>query len=103
MAKKAKKAKKVAKAKKTKRAAAKRKTTVSVPAESVVQFVKMLIKEGRDEDFENRCKKSKFKVVVKLAGDSADFVRKFLARNKQLRSPMAKAIREPCPGNPFEC
>jgi hypothetical protein len=100
MAKKAKKAKKVSKAKKTKRASAKRKT-VSVQAESVVQFVKMLIKEGRDEDFENRAKKSK--VVVKLTGDGADFVRKFLARNKQLRGPMTMAIREPCPGNPFEC
>ncbi|MDP1582228.1 MAG: hypothetical protein Q8M18_02240 [Bradyrhizobium sp.] len=101
MAKKAKKAKKVSKTKKAKRATAKRKTTVSVPAESVVQFVKMLIKEGRDEDFEKRAKKSK--VVVKLAGDSADFVTKFLGRNKQLRGPMTMAIREPCPGNPFEC
>jgi hypothetical protein len=100
MAKKAKKAKKASKLKKTKRAPAKRKT-VTVPIQSVVQFVKMLIKEGQADDFESRAKRSK--ALVSLGSDSAEFVRKFLARNSHLRAPMALSIRDPCPGNPFEC
>jgi predicted transcriptional regulator len=101
MAKKAKKAKKISKSKKAKRAPAKRAATVTVPIQSVVQFVKMLIDEGHVDDFESRAKKSK--ALVSLGNDSADFVRKFLARNSHLRAPMAKSIRDPCPGNPFEC
>jgi hypothetical protein len=99
MAKKAKKAKKASKSK-AKRAPAKRKT-VTVPIQSVVQFVKMLIDEGHADDFESRAKRSK--ALVSLGSDSAEFVRKFLARNSHLRAPMAKKIRDPCPGNPFEC
>jgi hypothetical protein len=101
MAKKAKKAKKISKSKKVKRGIAKRKETVTVPIESVVQFVKMLINEGHADEFQSLAKESK--VLVSLGDDSTDFVRKFLTRNNHLRGAMARTIREPCPGNPFEC
>jgi hypothetical protein len=100
MAKKAKKAKRVVKSKKAKRAPAKRKaSTVTVPMQSVVQFVRMLVKEGHDDAFEKHVKGG----IVALSNKDVDIVKDFLARNGHVRPTMATAIREPCPGNPFEC
>ena len=100
-AKKAKKAKKVTKSKGMKRATAKRATAASVPMQTVVQFVKMLIEQGHDREFEERAKR--MKAIVTLKKDDVDFVRKFLARNDHLRPMVARSVRDPCPGNPFEC
>jgi hypothetical protein len=100
-AKKAKKVKKVSKAKKAKSAKAGSRKPVTAPIESVVQFVRMLINEGRDRDFEKLA--SSEAAVVAFDRKSTEFVKKFLADNRHLRIPMAAAVRDPCPGNPFEC
>jgi hypothetical protein len=102
MAKKAKKTKKAKKAKKAaKRTTAPGKKTVTVPMQSVVQFVKMLISQGHDGEFETSAKNSR--VLVSLDGAGTTFVKDFLARNSHLRPAMAAHVRDPCPGNPFEC
>ena len=103
MAKKARKAKKAKKATKSKKAkSVTRNSTATVPMQSVVQFVKMLINEGRVDEFENGAKRSKSR--VRLDGDGVKFIQKFLTRNNHLRPAMVAAIRDPCPGNnPFKC
>lgn len=100
MVKKAKKAKKVAK--KSKRGPAKRKRNASVPMQTVVQFVRMLIEEGHDDEFEAHA--SAAGAVVTVSRGDVDVVKKFLDQNRHLRGArMAAAVRDPCPGNPFEC
>lgn len=101
MVKKAKKAKKVAKSRNAKSVTTKRKATVTVPMQTVVQFVKMLVSEGRDVEFEQHAKSEKASVT--LGKGDVEFVKGFLARNDHLRPLMARSVREPCPGNPFEC
>src|SRR5260370_30766541 len=101
MAKKAKKANKVSMTKKSRRAPAKRKNA-SVPIQSVVQFVRMLINEGHDGEFEAHA--SRAGAVVTLSSVDGAVVKKFLDRNQHLRgAKMAAAVRDPCPGNLFEC
>jgi hypothetical protein len=101
MAKKVKKAKEKRASKAAKRAATPRKTAVTVPMHTVVQFVKTLIKEGRDVEFEDGAKKSGRFVTVD--DDGVDFVKKFVARKKTFRGAMRATVLDPCPGNPFDC
>ena len=107
MAKRAKTAKRAAKkgaakSKKAKRAVTARKITAAVSMETVVQFVRMLINEGRIDEFESGARRSKAR--VRVDADGVQFVQKFLTRNDHLRPAMAAAIRDPCPGdNPFKC
>lgn len=100
MAKKAKKAKKASKPK-IESATTTTRTSVTVPMQSVVQFVKALIKEGRDVEFEGSAAGSK--AVVILDDDGVAFVKSFIARKQTLRRGMRAAILHPCPGNPFGC
>lgn len=110
----AKKAKKTKKAKRAKKAAKVRAATgrtsktgaasrngASVPAESVVQFVKMLVQEGHTAAFEASAKAAGVKVTLNAKG--VKFVRRFIRDNAHLRGPMSLSIQDPCPGNPFEC
>ncbi len=108
MAKKARKAKKAKKAAKARAATARTSKTgaasrngASVPAESVVQFVKMLVREEQAVAFEASAKAAG--VQVKLNARGVEFVRKFIRDNAHLRGPMSLSIQDPCPGNPFEC
>jgi hypothetical protein len=99
--KKVKKAKKASKSKTAKPATTAPKMAVTVPMQSVVQFVKTLIKEGRDGEFENGAKKLNRFVI--LDDDGVDFVKKFVARKKTFRRAMRATVLDPCPGNPFDC
>ena len=100
--KKAKKAKKASAAKKAKRGAAKRDTGTPVTMETIVQFVRMLVKEGRDAAFEAHVRQHEG--AVTLSGANVDVVKQFFDMHGDLRGPtMRGAIRDPCPGNPFEC
>jgi hypothetical protein len=74
---------------------------VTAPIHSIVQFVRMLIDEGHDQDFEKLA--SDEAAVVAFDRKSTEFVKKFLASNRHLRPAMTRAVRDPCPGNPFEC
>lgn len=77
------------------------KTTVTVPMQSVVQFVKALINDGRDVEFEKNAMAAD--VHVTLDDDGMEFVRQFLGQKRTLRRGMRAAILHPCPGNPFGC
>jgi hypothetical protein len=88
-------------AKKAKRVSARAGTPVTAPMHSVVQFVKMLIDQGQADIFENNAREAE--AVVTFDDHAAAFVTKFLAENRHLRRPMALAVHDPCPGNPFEC
>jgi hypothetical protein len=101
MAKKAKKTKKAKKSKKGQRATTTTKTHVTVPMQSVVQFVKALISEGRDVEFEGSAAQANAVVIVD--DDGTAFVKQFLAQKQALRRGMRAAILHPCPGNPFGC
>jgi hypothetical protein len=102
MVKKAKKAKKASAAKKSKRTTAKRQTGTPVTMETIVQFVRMLVKEGRDGAFEAHVRQREG--AVTLSDANVDVVKQFFNQHGDLRgAPMRGAIREPCPGNPFEC
>ena len=70
-------------AKKSKRGSAKRKKNASVPMQTVVQFVRMLIKEGRDEEFETHVRVAE--AVVTVSSADVDVVKEFLDRNRHLR------------------
>jgi hypothetical protein len=108
MAKKAKKAKKVKKAKKasaakkSKPTTVKRQTATPVTMEAIVQFVRMLVNEGRDGAFETHVRQHQG--AVTLSDANVEVVKQFFNQHGDLRgTTMRGAIREPCPGNPFEC
>jgi hypothetical protein len=102
-AKKTKKTKKsvVKTAKKSKQPSATRKKPVTAPMQSVVQFVKMLINQGDAERFESLAQEAG--AVITFDDHATAFVKTFLNDNQHVRLTMARAVRDPCPGNPFEC
>jgi hypothetical protein len=77
------------------------KELVSAPMESVIQFVKMLIGQGHAEAFESQAREAA--AVVNFDDHATAFVKKFLDEHRPVRTLMARAVRDPCPGNPFEC
>jgi hypothetical protein len=76
-------------------------TTVTVPMQSVVQFVKALINDGRDVEFEKNAMAADVHVI--LDDNGREFVKQFLGQKRTLRRGMRAAILHPCPGNPFGC
>jgi hypothetical protein len=78
----------------------KRRKTVTVAVQSVVQFVKMLFDRGQADDFIAAAKEAKASVTVRA--DSVEFIRKYIADNR-LRGAMAASVVDPCPDDPFEC
>ena len=76
-------------------------TTVTVPMQSVVQFVKALINDGRDVEFEKAAMAADVQVI--LDDDGREFVKQFLGQKRTLRRGMRAAILHQCPGNPFGC
>ena len=76
-------------------------TTVTVPMQSVVQFVKALINDGRDDEFEKSAMAADVHVI--LDDEGREFVKQFLGQKRTLRRGMRAAILHPCPGNPFGC
>ena len=74
--------------------------TTKVPVQSIVQFVAMLQRQGRADEFAEAAKKSK--LFVTMRPSSVKFVREFVANNRLTRA-MTLSIVDPCPGGDFNC